>query len=469
MNAIIKKKLITPLTISLAIVALSPIVHISGNLKNQTINNTNDGPNVSNNDSSLVNIILDSFGLENRAFADNCSYGNCLNTSDICVAEGGSIAGSIQSIESSQTTSYPVNITIQSAAGITVSPLTQTFNNYSSGAPDSQTETLNYSGAAPAVSVTDDPGDSSGPYSGKGRKKFSMYATDSRRDWDGSSWGDETGTMNTAFTISVDHVNSAPTVNSISSDYSVSVANSSVTSNVPVNVSFSDVESNHVNVLLELSNDNFSTTLQSFTQNGVSAGTLVVHTFTNVSPGSYQWRATATEADAVGVCGEAGVNLSASAVRNINLNLPGQSSNNSVNASSSNPSAPSCSSQKPGTPSGITVASGPDAGQKTVTWFAPSGPVTDYSITYSDSPDTKKWGVVSTGNVTSYVISKLGGGKYYFWVNAINGCMPGDSISSSGAPLPPTGPINIIYIGMLGLAFLAAGSVFTALTFKPFN
>ena len=294
----------------------------------------------------------------------------------------------------------------------------------------------------------------------QGRKEFNMTASDSRRPWDSSSssWGAEVNSnSNVSFVINVDHVNTAPTVNTISSDYSASVANSSTTSNVPVSVSFSDVESNHVNVILELSSDNFSTILQSFTQNGISAGTLVLHTFTNVSPGSYQWRATARETDAIGACGAGGVDLAVSAIRNINLNLPGQSSNNSGNA---NPSAPSCSSQKPGVPSGFTAVVGPEKGQETLNWFAPQGPVSDYSITYSDNPNTKKWGVVSTGNVTNYVISKLGSGKNYFWVNAVNGCMPGDSVSSSGSALPPTGPRDIIYIGMMGAAFIIMGAVF---------
>jgi hypothetical protein len=39
------------------------------------------------------------------------------------------------------------------------------------------------------------------------------------------------------------------------------------------------------------------------------------------------------------------------------------------------------------------------------------------------------WGVVSTGNVTTYTISSLPlNQNYYFWVNAVNGCMPGDPI-----------------------------------------
>lgn len=455
-----RKYIFGPITLSIIAFIISPLLNISHSPI--TVDKKDSNTSKSTSDNSILNTIIESFNLSNRAFAE-CS-GYCFSVPSICVPEGSNINSTIESNETRYSNGfpvYPVSIDIQSDPNITVSPLSGVFNNYPAGPPDSQRETLTYTGVAPSVSVTDDPGDNSGPYSGKGRKEFNMTASDSRRPWDGSVWGAEAySNSNASFMISVDHVNNAPTVNTISPDYSASVANSSTTSNIPVSVSFNDVESNHTNVLLELSNNNFSSTIQSFTQNGVSAGTLVDHTFTNVSPGSYQWRATATEADAVGVCGAAGVNLAVSAIRNINLNLPGQSNNSNGSTSSSPPSAPSCSSQKPGVPSGFTAVVGPEKGQETLNWFAPQGPVTDYSITYSDNPNTKKWGVVSTGNVTSYVISKLGSGKYYFWVNAVNGCMPGDLVSSSGSALPPTGPRDIIYMGMLGIVFMIMSTGF---------
>lgn len=452
-----RKYIFGPITLSIIAFIISPLLNISHSPI--MIDKKDSNTSKSTSDNSILNTIIESFNLSNRAFAE-CS-GYCFSVPSICVPEGGNINSTIESYETRYSGGfpvYPVSIDIQSDPNITVSPLSGVFNNYPAGPPDSQRETLTYTGVAPSVSVTDDPGDNSGPYSGKGRKEFSMSASDSRRPWDGSAWGAEVwySNSNVSFMISVDHANNAPTVNTISPDYSASVANSSTTSNIPVSVSFNDVESNHTNVLLELSNNNFSSTIQSFTQNGVSAGTLVDHTFTNVSPGSYQWRATATETDAIGACGAAGVNLAVSATRNINLNLPGSSS------SSSPPSAPSCSSQKPDVPSGFTAVVGPEKGQETLSWFAPQGPVTDYSITYSDNPNTKKWGVVSTGNATSYVISKLGSGKYYFWVNAVNGCMPGDLVSSSGSALPPTGSREIIYIGMLGILIMSTGFWFLA-------
>ncbi len=135
----------------------------------------------------------------------------------------------------------------------------------------------------------------------------------------------------------------------------------------------------------------------------------------------------------------------------------GGGSNGGGGGGSSNP--PVCSDQKPGAPTNVTAVSGPGAGQVTLTWAAPSGPVTDYSISYSDDPGTKKWGVSSTGNVTSYTISGLSVTKYYFWVNAVNGCMPGDAVGpvtvgGTGGPTQAvlgasTGP------GVLGLSYTA--------------
>jgi hypothetical protein len=74
------------------------------------------------------------------------------------------------------------------------------------------------------------------------------------------------------------------------------------------------------------------------------------------------------------------------------------------------------------------VVTGPGVGQVTLTWGPPQGPISDYSIVYSDDQNIQRWGVVSTGNITKYIISGLGTSKYYFWVKAVNGCMPGDFI-----------------------------------------
>ena len=150
--------------------------------------------------------------------------------------------------------------------------------------------------------------------------------------------------------------------------------------------------------------------------------------------------------------------------------------------------APVCSSAKPATPTGLTVTSGSKTGQLVLTWTAAADPVTDYSIVYSNDQTSQKWGVVSTGKVTTYTISDLNPSTiYYFWVNAVNGCMPGDkvgpatlgggsvstvstpsgsltstqfnSLSASGsASLPPTGPADLVKFGSIGIIFVIIGA-----------
>lgn len=107
-------------------------------------------------------------------------------------------------------------------------------------------------------------------------------------------------------------------------------------------------------------------------------------------------------------------------------------------------SAPVCADPKPGQPSNFTVSIGPGDGQVTLSWISPALPYTYFLIAYSDSSDEPpKWGNPNVGNVTSYTVSGLGNGIYWFWLRTGNGCMPGDFIGpiSSGAivGLPGTG------------------------------
>ncbi len=89
-------------------------------------------------------------------------------------------------------------------------------------------------------------------------------------------------------------------------------------------------------------------------------------------------------------------------------------------------SAPVCTDTKPGLPTNFTATAGPGAGEVSLTWTAPAPPYTYFLIAYSDSSDSPKWGNPNVGNVTSYIVSGLGGGTYWFWLRAGNGCMPGD-------------------------------------------
>lgn len=139
-------------------------------------------------------------------------------------------------------------------------------------------------------------------------------------------------------------------------------------------------------------------------------------------------------------------------------------SNNSGGGGGSTTNAPSCGNQKPGLPYNLLAVAGPGAEQVTLTWGPPVGSVSDYSIVYSDDPSVQKWGVISTGNSRNYTISSLAVNKYYFWVKAVNGCMPGDSIgpvSVGGTGGPDFGP------AVLGLSTTSGGKnsvfVFTQL------
>jgi hypothetical protein len=143
----------------------------------------------------------------------------------------------------------------------------------------------------------------------------------------------------------------------------------------------------------------------------------------------------------------------------------------------------------------MIIVPGPRSGQVTLSWTAPSGSVTDYSITYSNTPDEQKWGVVSTGNRTTYTISKLPPYQsFHFWINAVNGCMPGEALdpevdmrvgttASSSAiintgpvtlpttiqptyvnptlpppsPLPASGPLDVVKVGLGGAILTIIG------------
>ncbi len=92
-------------------------------------------------------------------------------------------------------------------------------------------------------------------------------------------------------------------------------------------------------------------------------------------------------------------------------------------------SAPSCGDTKPNLPSNFRAVAG-GAGEVVLSWAPPStGPYTYFLVAYSDDANwPPKWGNPNMGNVSSYVVSGLGAGNYWFWLRAGNGCMPGDFI-----------------------------------------
>jgi hypothetical protein len=139
---------------------------------------------------------------------------------------------------------------------------------------------------------------------------------------------------------------------------------------------------------------------------------------------------------------------------------------------------PTCTAVAPGAPTGLGATLG-GTGQVNLSWTAPGSPYTYFLVAYSDSPAwPPKWGNPSVGNVTSYTVSGLGSGTYWFWVRAGNGCQPGpyagptSSVAVVGTP-GTAGPAAGFVPGVLGqqenlntgIATQAAGQVKSASTF----
>jgi len=114
-----------------------------------------------------------------------------------------------------------------------------------------------------------------------------------------------------------------------------------------------------------------------------------------------------------------------------------------------------CNDAKPASPTDLTAVLGPGAGEVSLSWTAPAEPYSYFVLAYNDSPDwPPKWGNPDIGKATNFVVSGLGGGDYWFWVRAQNGCMPGDFVGpvSPGrlAGAPAVGPAPGFEEGVLG-------------------
>jgi hypothetical protein len=97
----------------------------------------------------------------------------------------------------------------------------------------------------------------------------------------------------------IDSANTAPTTTTTTSN-SLTVNGASVS--IPINFTVADTQSNTTTNIVELSNNNFSTILQSQTFTNTVVGTTINHTFTNVPIGTYKWRVRTAETGGTGTC-----------------------------------------------------------------------------------------------------------------------------------------------------------------------
>jgi hypothetical protein len=99
-----------------------------------------------------------------------------------------------------------------------------------------------------------------------------------------------------------------------------------------------------------------------------------------------------------------------------------------------------CGATAPLAPTGLSAAVLSDT-EISLSWTAPSEPVTHYAVSYGTVSGTPTYGNSNIGNTTSYIVSQLGSGTtYYFVVYAVNDC------ASSGA----SSEVSATTTGLLG-------------------
>lgn len=197
-----------------------------------------------------------------------------------------------------------------SAVNLPITPTLSTFNGYpgepTSPVPGTSSFNFGFSFEAPAVSYIN------------GFDICTVELTATARQYFGSSiWGEfSPGDMivsNTdvqeSFDIRVEHVNTPPTISAAPPTVTTEVTG---TVDVDVSATVNDEEGNEVDIIFELSDDDFATILQTQTYSGIdlTPGDDFVqsHTFTALSVGAYNWRVRAVEtgSDVEGACiGEA--------------------------------------------------------------------------------------------------------------------------------------------------------------------
>lgn len=105
---------------------------------------------------------------------------------------------------------------------------------------------------------------------------------------------------------------------------------------------------------------------------------------------------------------------------------PGVGGDNSSSSNNNSDSYPVCNDPKPATPSNLT-AKWLDSTQVLLNWNQVPEPLSYYLIAYGPSADNYLWGNPNIGKNNSYIVGSLDSrNQYCFYVQAQNGCTPGD-------------------------------------------
>lgn len=266
--------------------------------------------------SVAVEQILMSFG--NSALAECGGYsGNaCLTITpqDFCVPESSDVV-----VNSANFSPHPYQISLVDPSGddhyITYGEIYEDdglieftpdyrddYNNYPDG-PPADIYDLNYDFTFTSPAVSENTGTIS---LGNGRDEYSILLFASTNEWDGAQYlipdaifDDE------SLTLSVDHVNTAPVITSITPAETFEI-DAEITTTYEVSAAVNDLESNIVDITFELSDQNdFSNITDTATYESEALSQTdqtFSHTWTGLTGGIYFWRVIVTETNASGVC-----------------------------------------------------------------------------------------------------------------------------------------------------------------------
>ena len=128
---------------------------------------------------------------------------------------------------------------------------------------------------------------------------------------------------------------------------------------------------------------------------------------------------------------------------NSNSNSNNNSNNNHNDSPShSSASSPVCGSEKPTNKPALLAALLTGTRQVTLYWTKVAGPGDHYVISYGLKSNQADYGVSNVGNIetTKFTVSDLNvNTRYYFRIEAANGCMPGDFSNEVSVVVSPKG------------------------------